>query len=82
MDDLKMYGVWVPGAGWLKGKDGDQFADIHLDKAQEVARMIGSSARVHYIDRSIVDFEQLYLEQEKRSLWHIFKSLFKRKTSK
>jgi len=73
------YGIWIPNEGWLKGKD--VFADISLDKAREVARLIGRGAKVRYIDSSIVDLEQRYLEQE-RNKWHIFNNLFARKNNK
>lgn len=77
MSDEKVtlnYGVWIPGKGWLKGKD--IFADVSLEKAREVARLVGRGAVVRYIDTSIVDLEHYYLEQEKRKVWHIFKSYF------
>lgn len=80
IEDRKMYGIWLPGEGWLKGKD--VFADYDLSKAQQVARLIGRGAVVRFIDKSILDFERHYLEQEKRTLWHIFRNYFKRKPSK
>ena len=73
-DTKPMYGVWIPKQGWLKGKD--VFADYSLDKANQVARLIGRGAKVRFIDESIIDMEAKYLEQEKRSSWHIFKNLF------
>lgn len=73
----KMYGVWIPGDGWLKGKD--VFADTDYDKACQVARLIGRKSVVRYIDKSIVDFERQYLENESRTLWHTFKNYFQRK---
>lgn len=80
MDKQTLYGVWRPGIGWLRGQD--VFADPSLDKAQQVARLIGRGASVRYIDTSIVDFEQLYLEQERTTLWHTFKIYLTSKTSR
>lgn len=68
------YGIWIPGEGWLKGKD--IFADTSLAKARQVAYLIGRGATVRYIDTSIVDLENRYLEQERKSLWHIFRNFF------
>jgi hypothetical protein len=78
--DKPIYGIWIPGSGWLRGQD--VFADANIAKAREVARLIGRGARVRYIDPAIVDLEQHYLEAERRTLWHIFKSFFKRNGSK
>ncbi len=82
----KMFGIWIPGEGWLRGKD--LFADTDLDKAIQVARLIGRGASVRFIDTSIVDFEERYKENEYRtrkwiiSKWHIFKNYFKLKNNK
>jgi len=67
-NDTKMYGVWQPGKGWLRGSD--VFADPDIDKAKQVARLIGNNAVVRFIDKSIVDLEQYYLENERKSLWN------------
>ena len=77
VNDKPMYGIWIKGTGWLRGKD--VFADYSLDKARQVASLIGNGARVRFIDESIIDLERQYLEQENRSIWHTFKSLLKRK---
>jgi len=77
--DRKMYGVWIPRQGWLRGAD--VFADYDIEIAHQVARLIGKSAKVRYIDKSIVELERLYLEQETRSLWHIFKTYLERKNN-
>ena len=73
-----MYGIWLRGRGWLRGKD--IFADYSLTKAEQVAYLVGGSVR--FIDKSIQDLEQLYLERESRTLWHILSSLFKTNSSK
>ena len=73
----KMFGIWLPGEGWLKGKD--VFADMDIEKAKQVARLIGRGAVVYFIDKSIIDFEQRYLDNERKSIWHIFKNYFNRK---
>jgi len=74
LEDNKIYGIWIPGEGWLKGKD--VFADTNWDKASQVARLIGHGAVVRFIDIAIIDLENRYLEQERRSIWHIFKNYF------
>ena len=74
-NDKPTYGIWIDGTGWLRGKD--VFADYSLDKAIQVARLV--KGRVRFIDQSIIDLENLYLEQERKSLWHIFKSYFAHK---
>ena len=79
-DDRKMYGVWIPGKGWLKGAS--VFADYDYSKAKQVAYLIGQKSKVRYIDQSIIDIENLYLEQKGKSLWHTFKNYFKRNGSK
>jgi hypothetical protein len=63
----KLFGVWLPGEGWLKGKD--IFADVDIEKAKQVARLIGRGAVVYFIDKSIIDFEQRYLDNERKSIW-------------
>ena len=67
VNDKPMYGIWIKGTGWLRGKD--VFADYSLDKARQVAFLIGNGARVRFIDESIIDLERQYLEQENRSIW-------------
>jgi hypothetical protein len=78
--DVRMYGVWIPNEGWLRGKD--LFADTDFQKAEQVAYLIGRGARVYFIDKSIVDFEERYKANERLSKWHIFKNFFNRKFSK
>ena len=51
-------------------------------KARQVARLIGKGARVRYIDNAIAECEKNYLEQEGRTLWHIFRNYFNRNASK
>jgi hypothetical protein len=73
-NDKPMYGVWLTNHGWLKGKD--IFADTNLEKVKQVARLVGGTVR--FIDESLKDMEQLFIEKEKTK-WHIFKNLFNRK---
>lgn len=80
MDKEHTYGIWIPNEGWLKGKD--VFADTSLEKARQVAYLIGRNSRVYFIDQSIIDLENKYLENERRNIWHIFKNLFKNKIDK
>lgn len=80
-EEKKTYGIWIPGEGWVRGKDNKVFADYSLSKSRQVARLLGRGARVYFIDASIVDLERQYLEQEKKK-WHIFKKLFNLKISR
>ncbi len=71
-----LYGVWLPGAGWLRvNRDGQPvpFADAHREVAAEVARCIGRGAVVRFIDIALMSLESDYLAQEKRKAerWHI-----------
>ncbi len=77
--DRPMYGVWIPSEGWLRGTD--IFADYDYSKAREVSRLIGKGAHVRFIDKAIVELERHYLDNEKRSLWHTFKTWLQRKTN-
>lgn len=81
MTDNPKYGVWLAGKGWLKNKENqDAFADYNREVVQQVAELVGGECR--FIDQSIIDFEALYLAQERRAkrtpkeskkAWHIFK---------
>ena len=73
------YGIWIYRKGWLKG-NGDVIAFGDFDFAQEVASHI-KNASARRIDKSYQDIEKVYLEEESRTLWHTFKSLFKRKSN-
>ena len=68
-----IYGVWIPGTGWLRA-NGAVFADNHRKVAEQVARLIGNKATVRYVDESITKLESAYLEHEKESLWRILTS--------
>ena len=53
-DEKPMYGIWMPGRGWLRAKDKDDvFADYSIEKAQQVASKVGKGATVLFIDKSI-----------------------------
>lgn len=60
-----MYGVWIYGKGWVKGKDNQAYADYNKEVAQELARRLGNNAKVYFIDPAIVDIENKLLEAEK-----------------
>lgn len=69
-----IYGVWIPGKGWLRDDKGNVFGDKNKIKCREVAHLIGQRAKVRFLDDAIVNMEALYLEQEKRTIWHIFRT--------
>lgn len=60
------YGVWIPTQGWLKGEKG-VYADYHRSVAEQVARRVGSGARVYFVDNAIQDLEQVLLVAEKEN---------------
>jgi hypothetical protein len=70
---IMMYGIWIPGKGWLRGKDDMEYCDTILTRAKQVSKLIGLNSQVRFLDLSIVDFEQKYLEQERKTLWHQMK---------
>lgn len=73
-----VYGVWIPGTGWLRIGSAI-FADTHREVAEEVARNIGHQSCVRFVDESITKLEEAYLQHEKESIWRILTSF---KTSK
>ena len=83
MDTNLLYGIWIPGTGWLKAKDTLTFTSFIV--AEQVAERIGDGAHVYFIDTSLQDLEEKLLEAEQRkaqrSLWHIFKTLLQPKTN-
>lgn len=83
-DSTKLFGIWIPGQGWLKTHAG-AVAFLHRDVAQSLAERIGQNARPEYIDDSIKDLEQQLLQAEQtrqmRTIWHILSSYFNKRTS-
>jgi len=59
----KLFGVWLPGVGWLKTHAG-AVAFVYKDVADSVADRIGQKARAEFIDDSIKDLEQVLLAAE------------------
>lgn len=80
-EKVTMYGIWIPGTGWLRGKDGEPFADYSLPVSKQVSKCIGLKSKVLFIDLSIVDFEKKYLDNERRTIWHIFRNYLERKNN-
>lgn len=64
---LIIYGVWVPGVGWLRDKHQRSFGDLRVEYAQAAAEMRGDGSVVRPIDESMELLEEIFLEQEKRS---------------
>lgn len=74
----KLYGVWIPGEGWLKTHSG-AVAFVHEIVADSTAKRIGRGAYVDFIDDSLKDLEMQLLQaeqeqadqkKEKVSLWN------------
>ena len=78
-DNVNIYGIWIPDKGWLRDAEGKVFGDQNIVKCSEVATLIGHGSKVRFIDDAIVNLEPQYLEQEKKSKWHIFKTFLRHK---
>ena len=62
--DLLMYGIWIPGKGWLRGEQNRALMFTFRHVANETAKRIGEHARIYFIDQSLVDIEGKLLEAE------------------
>jgi len=62
-----MYGVWLPGKGWLRGEESRALMFTEKIVAQETARRVGQKAKVYFIDQSLVDIEQGLLDAEQKN---------------
>jgi hypothetical protein len=58
-----VYGVWIDGKGWLRGRDQRVWSDMRREYAEEALRMVSGRARVAFIDESMIDLEQFFLDQ-------------------
>lgn len=68
-----LYGVWRPGAGWLKRNSQEYIAFDHKEVAQQTADRIGGGAKVYFIDDSLADIEPYFLELESKKKLSWFK---------
>ena len=69
-----MYGVWIPGKGWLRGSNNkDVIADYNKDVAEQIAKRIGERARVFFVDTSLIDLEEQLLKAEQKPKWFLFR---------
>jgi hypothetical protein len=80
-----LYGVWVPGEGWLKGrKPTGEIVALSFDNkpvALEAAGRVGKNAQVFFIDDSLTAIESALLEAEgnrKLNLWERLKKNWKK----
>jgi hypothetical protein len=60
---VKMYGIWIPGQGWLRAANACVAFSIE-DVAIATARRCGNGARVEYMDDSLQDLEPYFLSIE------------------
>lgn len=77
-----MFGIWIPGKGWIRGANAQALMFMHKHVAQATAKLLHSHARVQFIDQSLVDIEQQLLdaEMQRRSLWQLLLGSFGKKT--
>jgi hypothetical protein len=60
-----VWGIWVEEEGWLRGPEGQVFADLRRDLADTAARMlVPKIARSELFDKSMLDLEPVFLAQE------------------
>lgn len=71
-----MYGVWIPGKGWVRGKDNQAYADYNKAVAQELAKRLGNNAKVYFIDEALIDLEPILLREESYKSYSIVMRLF------
>jgi len=63
--DALLFSVWIPGVGWLRGKNERIFASDRREVAESAARLYGGRALVTEFDgEAMVDLEKIFLEQE------------------
>ena len=72
-----MYGVWLPGKGWLRGTNKKPYADYIKDVAIELAKRIDPKAKVYFIDPAIVDLENELLNAEANQNVPLFQRIHK-----
>lgn len=73
----RLYGVWIPGKGWLRTENGDAFATDLRPFVYQVAHDYGAGARVKLIDVSLAGMQEVFLTQEReRTLrWKLGKAM-------
>jgi hypothetical protein len=60
-----VYGVWIPGTGWLKDERTQRcFADVRIEVAEAAAKLYGADARVMPFDESLKTLEAIFLDRE------------------
>lgn len=62
------YGVWIAGWGWLRGGDSKTFASLDRAVAESAAALWGTGAQVHPIDDSLIDLQDVFLEQQAKQV--------------
>ena len=64
-----VYGVWLTGKGWLRGRGNRVFTDMRLRYAEDALSMCRpAKGRIVVFDDSMLDLESYFLEQEKLRL--------------
>lgn len=63
--DPILFSVWLPGVGWLRGKNERIFASDRREIAESAARLYGDDATVTEFDgEAMIDLEKIFLERE------------------
>ncbi len=65
-----MYGVWIPGKGWVKsGRANAVFADHNKEIAEQLAKRLRQGATVYFVDAALSDMEDQLLQAEQLPLF-------------
>ena len=60
----RMWGVWIYGSGWLRGRNRLVFADMRRDMAVNALDLTAERGKVCLVDQSMEDLEERFLESQ------------------
>lgn len=74
-ETIILYGIWIPGKGWIRGAENKALMFDIQAVAEQTAKRVKQDAKVYYIDQSLVDIEDRLLEAERTDFykpWFLF----------